>query len=327
MSVKFDEQITAFLGSNGWLNAAREPIKSDASHRRYTRLCKNGETIILMDTREIVRDETVQFCNMAELLRDHGFSAPKIFARNKVFSLLLVEDFGDALFARLMRQRPELEEPLYRIAIDMLLRLRLLLPSRDIPLSSTQNFKRMLEPFFDTYLPGGDERQYKKLSILGHLSSYLAELDSSFKTIALRDCHSENLIFLSDQEDFAKVGLLDFQDAFLCHPAYDLVSLLQDARRDLSKNLECRMIAYYLSRSKDEESRFMRAYRCLGLVRNLRILGVFAKLIYCDGKSMYSALIPRVKDYIEVTLRDPMFDHLRKDILVCLRTPKTIFER
>ena len=87
------------------------------------------------------------------------------------------------------------------------------------------------------------------------------------------------------------------------------------------------MIAYYLSRSKDEENRFMRAYRCLGLVRNLRILGVFAKLIDVEGKSNYSPLIPRVKEYVEATIRDPMFDHLRDDILTCLRTSKNVVER
>ena len=320
MPYKVDEQIAAVLEANGWSDASREPIKSDASSRRYTRLRKNGETAILMDARKIIQEQTVQFCNVARILRYHGFSAPKIYAKNNVFSLLLVEDFGDALFARLMLKQPELEEPLYRIAIDMLLRLRSLLPSKEISVVSTQNLQKMLEPFFDTYMPEESGMQPKKKLILEKLYCHLAELDCSLKTIGLRDCHSENLVFLSDRAGIKKVGLLDFQDAFLCHPAYDLVSLLQDARRDLSKNLEYRMIAYYLSRSKDEEISFMRAYRFLGLVRNLRILGVFVNLFHNEGKIFYASLIPRVRSYIEVTLRDPSFDQMRYDILSTLRT-------
>ena len=327
MSLKTDEQIVAFLEANGWLGATSELIKPDASARRYTRLHKNGKTIILMDTRHVVREQTVQFYKVAKLLRAHGLSAPKIYAKNKAFSLLLVEDFGDALFARLMAQRPELEEPLYRLAIDMLLRLRSLLPSEKIPLASAKTFKQMLDPFFETYLLDGDDSKNKKLSILSNISTCLAELDGSLTTVALRDCHSENLLLLSDREGIATVGLLDFQDAFCCHPAYDLVSLLQDARRDLSENLECRLITYYLSCSKDEKNRFMRAYRCLGLIRNLRILGVFEKLICDEGQSFYASLIPRVKRHVEITLQDPSLSLLRDDILAYFRAPKTLVER
>lgn len=321
MNRKFDEQINDFLKISGWENAEYQFIKSDASSRRYIRLFKDGKTKMLMDARNLSKKVTLNFYLIGEILRDHGLSVPQIYTKELENSLILMEDFGNASFSKLMRSQPQNEEHLYQLAIDMLFHLRSLPPPQNFSVTSVKSMTKMIEPFFTDYLSNKAQKNMKSL-ILERIYRLFEEFDGSFTTVSLRDCHADNLIFLNDRQGFSSVGLLDFQDAFLCHPAYDLVSLLQDARRYVSKNLEKRMIKYYLSRTKDNQAKFIKAYKCLGLQRNLRILGVFAGLARIQRKSFYATLIPRVITYIQRTLRDPIFDPLYDDLMVCLAWPE-----
>ena len=134
-------------------------------------------------------------------------------------------------------------------------------------------------------------------------------------------------MFLDDRRGFASVGLLDFQDAFICHPAYDLVSLLQDARRCVAPEIETGMIAHYLAQADDNQESFLSSYRILGVQRNLRILGIFARLARHQGKFSYLALIPRVRNYVERTLRAAEFEVWRDDLISLLYAPAGDLER
>jgi hypothetical protein len=139
--------------------------------------------------------------------------------------------------------------------------------------------------------------------------------------LALRDFHAENLVWLPDRAGVARVGLLDFQDAEAGHPAYDLVSLLKDARRDLAPGLEQEMIDRFLSRTGCDPERFAAAYAALGAQRNLRILGVFARLSMHFGKPHYVDLIPRVWAHLTASLRHPALAPLARRVADDLPEP------
>ncbi|MEP2427182.1 MAG: phosphotransferase, partial [Tateyamaria sp.] len=134
---------------------------------------------------------------------------------------------------------------------------------------------------------------------LSAFTDLLAPLDPHAKVLIQRDYHAENLLWLPERQGAAQVGLLDFQDAVLGHPAYDLVSVMQDARRDLAPDTAPNMIRYFLDQSGHSAETFDTAYALLGAQRNLRILGVFARLCIRDGKAHYVDLIPRVWGHIQ----------------------------
>jgi aminoglycoside/choline kinase family phosphotransferase len=135
------------------------------------------------------------------------------------------------------------------------------------------------------------------------------------RSLALRDYHSPNLIALEDRAGAARVGIIDFQDALIAHPAYDLVSLLQDARLDVPEDIEAELLAYYLDHGAAEPrfdgAQFERAYRALGAQRNTKILGIFARLARRDGKPRYLEHIPRIWRYLERDLGHPDLAGLR----------------
>jgi aminoglycoside/choline kinase family phosphotransferase len=143
--------------------------------------------------------------------------------------------------------------------------------------------------------------------------------------LVLRDYHAENLIWLPEREGIARVGLLDFQDAVLGHPEYDLVSMLQDARRDVPDNIVRETCQHYLARSGADPESFETAYHLLGLQRNLRILGVFARLCIQAGKPHYVDLIPRVYAHVLHNLKHPKLHHLAKAFLPALPEPTPDF--
>ncbi|MEW9920508.1 aminoglycoside phosphotransferase family protein [Marimonas sp. MJW-29] len=298
-----ESQIRTFLARGGWSDAARRGIAGDASNRRYERLTKDGgESAILMDAPPEMVETTRAFVKIADHLRAHGLSAPRIYLRDETEGLLLIEDLGDGLFARLMAQDATLQIPLYRAAADVLLALREV-PPLDLDRCDTAWLVDMLEPLFEWYATGA---QTGARSAFERLFRPLAQSATDVKpVIMLRDYHAENLLLIPGREGIASVGILDFQDAMRAPPAYDLVSILQDARRDVAPVLENEIVDHYLGRSGDDPARFRQDYALLGLQRNLRILGIFARLSRRDGKPHYVDMIPRVWGYVERNLAHP----------------------
>jgi len=295
-------KIDAFLSENGWADAAREPLAGDASSRRYIRLCFGRKHAILMIDPQ---DDTTRFSDIASHLLSVGLSAPQVFAQTK--GLMLLEDFGDAQFAKVIAEDPKMEIPLYLAATDVLCTLEDHAMPQGLTTATPQVLGQMIEPAFTHYLPllGVTPGQ-----TTAHTTNVLTELLDQHlpneTVLVLRDFHAENMIWLPDRHGVKRVGLLDFQDALAGPPIYDLVSLLQDARRDVTEESRQATLRHYLTATGRSEDSVMPTYHLLGLQRNLRILGIFARLATEREKPGYLSLIPRVWRHIQTSLAQPV---------------------
>lgn len=317
------QDIETFLAESGWADTTRTKVAGDASQRRYDRLRRStGATSILMDAPPMTGEDVRPFIQVAAHLRSVGLSAPEIFAHNIPKGLLLIEDFGDALFADLMARNPDLELSLYEAAADVLVQLQ----GGAKPVLAVCNghwLIQMLDPLFEWYVPDPSQADledfWKLFTPMAH------EVAARNDVVILRDYHAQNLILLPDRIGAARVGILDFQDAMLGHSAYDLVSILQDARRDVPTLLEEKVLSYFVAQTGQDDSTFRAAYALLGLQRNLRILGIFARLGLRDGKTDYIDLIPRVWGYVIRNLQHPDLTALADPLMTCLPTPNPEF--
>lgn len=292
-----------FLADNGWHTDTRIRIAGDASNRAYDRLTRpNGRTAILMDAPPETGEDVRPFIRMATYLRQNGLSAPDILAADETAGFLLLEDLGDALFADLMNNDPTLQSKLYKASVDVLIALHGAEPL-PLPACDAAWLTEMTEPLFDWYLPepAADLRHAFKEAFAPFAGLLAAEPSVTI----LRDYHAQNLLWLPDRAGVAKVGILDFQDALDGHRAYDLVSILQDARRDVPVSIEADVLKYFLEHADVDPDGFRRAYAVLGVQRNLRILGIFARLAKRDGKPSYVDLVPRVWNYVKRNLAHP----------------------
>lgn len=317
------QKIETFLTATGWQHAARQTIAGDASQRQYTRLTQSdGSTAILMDAPANRGEDCGPFVRIAGFLRDHGLSAPQIYHQDLAEGLLLIEDLGQALFFDLMARDSARQEPLYQAAIEVLAALQKT-DAPDLPLCDAAWLTEMTDLFFDWYLEKGDPA-YRSAFV--HAFTPLAEkVADGPQVMMLRDFHAQNLLWLPQREGLARVGLLDFQDAMRGHPAYDLVSILQDARRDVRPWMEEAMINRFLELTGYDRSAFETAYAVLGVQRNLRILGVFARLSQSDGKPGYVDLIPRVWGYLQRDLEHPALIGVRAALGPLLAEPDADF--
>ncbi|WP_171178740.1 aminoglycoside phosphotransferase family protein [Ruegeria sp. HKCCA4633] len=298
----------ALIAQTQWANATRAPLAGDASDRRYERLTDqaSGHTAVLMDAPPEKCEDVEDFVRIGNYLRSVGLSAPGIYAEDAQYGFLLLEDLGDELFSRVLAKDPSKERVLYEAATDVLLHLHqapsLSLTSFDPPLMT-----ELCTLAFTSYAAGIlGSYDARALSRFEHrFADVLHRETSGAKVVALRDYHAENLIWLPDRDGLKRVGLLDFQSAVLAHPAYDLVSLLQDIRRKVSPGVEMQMINRYIAASGMDDHDFRTAYSVLGAQRNLRILGVFARLATDFGKPHYVDMIPAVWDHLMRDLDHP----------------------
>ncbi|MGC0223708.1 aminoglycoside phosphotransferase family protein [Pseudooceanicola nitratireducens] len=295
----------AFLDTTPWAGAERWMIAGDASNRKYDRLRMGDDTAILMDAPPEKGEDVAPFVAVADYLTGLGLSAPTILARDMARGFLLLEDLGDDLFARMAVADPALETPMYRAAIDALIALHRADPMPGLAAYDAGVMTPLAALAYDWYLAESlGARPDARAEFCTAMEPLLAGHAATDVTI-LRDYHAENLLWLPHREGAARVGLLDFQDAMLGDPAYDLVSLLMDARRDVPPALADEMIDYYTQAYGLDRAKFEVRYHVVGAQRNLRILGVFARLSRRDGKKHYVDLIPRVWDHLMVNLAHP----------------------
>ncbi|MEQ6249570.1 phosphotransferase [Sulfitobacter sp. HNIBRBA3233] len=311
------EATALFIRNAGWQDAHRTLVAGDASNRRYERLtAANGDTVILMDAPADKGEDVRPFIRIAEFLLSLGLSAPRIYARDTGAGFLLIEDLGDDLFKTVIARTPEIEPTLYAATVDVLG----VLHAAPAPPVKTYDSVLMTEYAALSYhwylyaLTG--ERETKAQSTFEDLfADLLRPLDAAPRVLIQRDYHAENLLWLPDRDGVARVGLLDFQDAMLGHRAYDLMSVLQDARRDVPREIEAAMIDRYLAQNPSAAEGFRAAYAILGVQRNLRIVGAFARLCLAMGKPRYIDLLPRVWEFVERNLAHPALapvaDHIR----------------
>ncbi len=298
----------ALIAQTPWVNAARAPLAGDASNRRYERLTDpaTGRTAVLMDA-PLDRGEDVEpFVRIANHLRAVGLSAPEIYAEDNQNGFLVLEDLGDDLFSRVLTKDPSQERLLYEAATDVLLHLHeapiLPLPSYD-PTLMTELAALAFTKYAQAILGDHDADARERFEL--RFADILLQETSGTKVVVQRDYHAENLIWLPEREGVQRVGLLDFQLAMLGHPAYDLVSLLQDVRRTVPTGIEMQMVNRYIAASGMDDHDFRTAYSVLGAQRNLRILGVFARLATDYGKPHYVDLIPATWAHLMRDLEHP----------------------
>lgn len=316
--------LSEFLNQAGWGMAKRAPLAGDASNRRYERLTSgpDGMAAVLMDAPPDRGEDVRPFLAIARHLKGQGFSAPRVLAEDIASGFLLLEDLGDDLFARVVARAPDLEGPLYAAATDLLAQLHRAPLPEDLPSYDPALMASLACLPFEWYLPqnGQSAPEEESETFRAEIETLLAE-HAPPSVLILRDYHAENLIWLPDRQGCARVGLLDFQDAMIGHPAYDLVSLLEDARRDVPSSVQAQMYARYVERTGMEPEAFARAYALLGAQRNLRILGVFARLCRRDGKPGYLPLLPRVWGHLMNDLSHPALEALRERVLRLIPPP------
>jgi aminoglycoside/choline kinase family phosphotransferase len=335
--------ILALLARAGWADAERIPMGGDASSRAYERLVKaSGETALLMispprpDGPPVRRGKPYSaiaklaesihaFVAMDRGLAEAGFSAPAILGEDLEEGLLVIEDFGSEPVVDADGPIPDR----YREATRVLAHLH----GMDLPGSLPVSLERLhiipvydldalmieVELLLDWYLPHivRSEPSGSVRAEFGHVwRETLADIVNAPPTWTLRDYHSPNLIWLPDRDGIARVGLLDFQDAVLGHPAYDLASLLQDARVDVPAELELSLLGLYATERKGADpdfdmGAFATAYAILAAQRATKILGIFARLDRRDGKPQYLRHLPRIQAYLARNLAHPELGRLR----------------
>jgi N-acetylmuramate 1-kinase len=240
------------------------------------------------------------FISIARWLTDRGFAAPEILSEDLAEGLVLLQDFGDARLRETVDAAPESELRLYEEAVDLLIRLGQH-EAADIRPYDLAEYQREAALLPEWYTPAVG----LEVDMQGYVDAWDAVLvpllAGHTPVTVLRDYHAENIMLIEGSES---LGLLDFQDALAGHPAYDLVSLLQDARRDVAPELETAMLDRY-KRITGAGDAFDIAYHVLGAQRNAKIVGIFTRLWKRDGKQRYPGLCPRVWGYLERDLRHP----------------------
>jgi aminoglycoside/choline kinase family phosphotransferase len=290
----------AVLASAGWEGARVDPLAGDASFRRYFRVSHDNGSAMLMDAPP-PNEDPVPFLRAARWLDENGMRAPRILAEDAARGLVLLEDFGEVRMREYLDQWPADEDQVYAAAVDALVKLHRLPPG---PFTSygLSEYMRETRLFVEWYCPA----QGLEVDAAAYDAAWqevLAQLLPRQRpgVTVLRDYHAENLMLLGGLD---RQGLLDFQDALVGHPAYDLVSLLQDARRDVSESLEAEMLDRY-ARQVRSGPEFFDDYARLGAQRNAKIVGIFVRLWRRDGKPRYLELIPRVWAALERDLAHP----------------------
>lgn len=286
-----------FLTAHGWGEASAVPIPGDASFRHYTRLVEGERRAILM-TAPPPQEDVGPFLLVARYLAAHGFAAPEVIAANEARGLVLLGDLGDRRMREAVDAEPTLERPVYEAAVDLLVRLHRAEPI-DRPRYDHPVLHREVDLFVDWWVPAAglaiDREGWTRA-----WTAVLSALPPPSVTV-LRDYHAENIML--GEGPAPELALLDFQDALVGHPAYDLVSLLQDARRDVSGELEAAMLARFRAANADEA--VVADYHRLGAQRAVKVLGIFARLSRRDGKHRYLRLMPRVWRHLRADLAHP----------------------
>jgi hypothetical protein len=303
----------AFLAAAGWGAAARTPLAGDASARSYVRLARGGERAMLMDTPPESGLSVAPFLAVTGWLRGLGLSAPAIAAADVPAGFVLLEDLGDDLFLRLCAADPAREPGLYAAAIDLIAALQEGPPPPAGPDWAPPPYDRAvlmreMRLAVEWYLPaatGAETPADLAAEFDALVEPIVALAEAGPRVPVYRDYHAENLLWLPERVGPARIGLLDYQDLLIGHRAYDVVSLLEDARRDLGPGVAAAMTARYVARTGIDPETFARDAAALAAQRNLKILGLFVRLWRRDGKPGYLRLLPRVWAHLGRDLAHP----------------------
>ncbi|MDP2699046.1 aminoglycoside phosphotransferase family protein [Thalassospira sp.] len=319
--IRREREIAAFLARHGWGDARREKLVDDASARRYFRLLRDGQSILLMDyppdavsiDPHGVSDRPERAASLAPvvmttaLFAGCGWRVPEIIAHDGATGLMLIEDFGDLTFTRAL-EIGEISTPaLYVQAVDALIDLHRqpehLWRRPELVTYGPENFRRQIASFTRDYLPlvitDDTKRQQAIAGLDALLASVLPLCWQAGEVVIHRDYHVDNLMLVDTDDGDVACGIIDFQDAAIAPRPYDLVSLLRDVRHDIGAGLETAMVDRYVAAFPDmDRSGFDMAYIACGMVRNFRILGRFGWLARETGKRRYLNFVPQAWDLI-----------------------------
>jgi tRNA threonylcarbamoyl adenosine modification protein YjeE len=333
-----------FLAGAGYADAKRRRMAGDASIRSYARLVRDDGIVILMNSPRRsdgaavydgksysaavhLAEDVEPFVAIANGLRERGFSAPAVRHADLDAGFLITEDFGSAGFVEGDPPAPIAER--YQAATDMLAALHRESLPEILPLAPQITYAM---PIFDTdallveaglmlewYLPdrGAEPSSNLRAEFVMMWRDLLSKPAAATRTWVMRDFHSPNLIWLDERPGPAKVGIIDFQDAVLGPAAYDLASLLQDARIDVPEQLELALLTHYIKarRASDDSfdpAGFAELYAIMSAQRNTRLLGTFARLNRRDGKPQYLRHQPRIWTYLNRSLAHPVLARARE---------------
>ncbi|MEO1190702.1 MAG: tRNA (adenosine(37)-N6)-threonylcarbamoyltransferase complex ATPase subunit type 1 TsaE [Pseudomonadota bacterium] len=307
---KRDHDRAAFLEAAGWGQAKRHLLAADASFRHYDRLNDRERSAVLMDAPPD-KEDVRPFQAVTALLHRLDLSAPRILAADPEAGFLLLEDLGDATFTRVLAEGGD-ETALYELAVDVLVALQQHWQpqmGQDLPPYDLDALLVETALLTDWYYPAVTGRPCPPDLANAHQQAWaeaLAPVAERREVLVLRDYHVDNLIQLPDRQGVAACGLLDFQDALLGSAVYDLISLLEDARRDLSDSLRQHLLARWQAALPNRDPERDRAdLALLGAQRSAKIAGIFTRLDRRDGKSGYLRHLPRVLRLLAGNLQAP----------------------
>lgn len=310
--------LKAFLQHHGWAGAERRRLADDASFRCYDRLSRNGAPAVLMDAPP-PQEDVRPFLRVARHLSGLGYSAPAILAADEDHGFLLLEDLGDDTFTRVLDSGGD-AAALYGLAVDLLIDLHRRAPETvlfdGLPPYDRDMLMTEVDLLLDWYLPAVSGRTVSPVERQRWHAAWTPLIDTVMaapRTLVLRDFHVDNLMHLPDRPGLAACGLLDFQGAVAGPAAYDLMSLLEDARRDVDPELAQSLLARYVTMTgQSQRDDFMTVYHILAAQRHAKVIGIFTRLDVRDGKKDYLRHIPRVWRLLEAALAHPPLAELER---------------
>ena len=290
------------------------PIKNDASFRKYYRI--KNKKLIVMDAPPDKGESIEQFRAIADIIHTFNLSAPQIVSFDTKQGFMLLEDFGQTSFSNILNKDNESE--LYKKAVEVLIEINRQSKSKEKELSKLKSYsidflvnESLL--FIDWYLEkrkGELVSNDQKKEFIQILSDFYNNIKPQSSTLVLRDYHVDNLFYLNNQKSLRQVGLIDFQDAVIGSPLYDLASLLEDVRRPLKSNLKKKLLEFYIKTINTNFQDAEREMRFFSIQRNLKILGIFSRLSIRDKKDSYLKYLPNTVKLIRKNLKDPFFINL-----------------
>jgi aminoglycoside/choline kinase family phosphotransferase len=302
-----DRQRASFVRRAGWGDAGERLLAGDASFRKYYRLTRPRASAVVMDAPP-PQEDVRPFVRIGQHLIELGLSVPLIHAVDEQQGFLLLEDLGDDTFARVLAAGGD-EVELYARATDVLVTLhnagpRALLPGLGAYAGEALIDAAMLLP--EWYLPAAAGRPTSEEDTIAYRAAWracLANMPSTADTLLLRDFHQDNLLWLPMRPGVRACGVLDFQDAQQGHPSYDLVSLIEDARRDVNETVQANCFGRYVAEAGLDAGDFGCGFALMAAQRHARIIGLFVRLLKRDGKPEYLPHLPRVWRMFERALR------------------------
>jgi aminoglycoside/choline kinase family phosphotransferase len=349
MTPERNDALEVFLAASGWGGATRAALPGDASTRRYERLALSGRRAMLMDQPQSAETPAAsthatpderralgynaiarlagadcgRFVAASNYLRKRGLSAPTIYAADPAQGFVIIEDLGDALYTDVVRAGNEAD--LYRAAAEVLAVLHadrapaVLPPDKDFHAYDETALLAEIDLLTEWFMPMALGRKANADEVAEHRALWRAALSAVLKSEPVfvhRDYHAQNLLWLPDRAGVARVGLIDFQDAVAGSKAYDLISLVEDARRDVAPDIAAATTAHYLAAMREQgtpldEGDFRAQMAVMAAQRNAKIAGIFARLFKRDGKPRYLAYLPRVWGYLNSDLEHPALAGLK----------------